>query len=756
MGTPVFALDQLGWRAFGDLCHTVLREVLGQTVVSFLDTNDGGRDGAFTGSWTPHGAETYSGEFVVQCKHTTRPLKNLTLSDLSDEIPKAVKLAADGRCDVYVLMTNAGVSGRTEAKIGKALEVAGVGHVLVLGSTWFDRIIVEKPRLRRLVPRLYGLGDLTQILDERAYRQAQAVLDSMRTDLAKLVLTGTFQKAATAVDTNRFVLLTGAPAVGKTTIAAQLALGVTDAYDAMVVKLATIADLQDRWNPDERQVFWLDDAFGATQFDWSSAQAWVRAQPSISSALDTGSVMIVTSRDYIFQAARPHLKPGAFPLLNESQVVVDVADLTGDERRQILYNHLRHGRQPKPFLRKIQPHLDQVAEHPGFTPELARRLSDPMFTKQIHPWSLDSVKRFFSHPKDFLRDVMEGLDPAARAALGLVFVNHNWLPSPITLTPTSRDLLDRLDATVGAVTNALEVMNGSLVHNVNRDEQRGWQFAHPTMADAYGHLLRSPELLHHFITGYPLDVLLREITCGDCGVQGALVVPSAMFDLVLERLDQPLGRSGHDGAWWERSRRFTFLATRCGPEFLGRWRSRHPDVLDALKSPGLMLEADSDNEFVVTLHRLGLFPEPLRKHFADELIAYCVEGTDPAVLWDVGLRSMLTDDEWKGLLRQVREESLKDLNGLLRRCIEGGDPSDAESAAEPLLRLAGELPDLYLDDPFVMSAAERLTEITHQWIAEKSEDDPHDTGVWPSKLAAAGPGPVTGRSERSIFDDLVS
>ncbi len=47
-----------------------------------------------------------------------------------------------------------------------------------------------------LVPRVYGLGDLSQILDERAYTQARAILESMRDDLAKVVVTDAYQKAA--------------------------------------------------------------------------------------------------------------------------------------------------------------------------------------------------------------------------------------------------------------------------------------------------------------------------------------------------------------------------------------------------------------------------------------------------------------------------------------------------------------------------------------------------------------------------------
>ncbi|HXM22272.1 MAG TPA: hypothetical protein VN948_13530 [Terriglobales bacterium] len=40
-----YDLHSLGWRAFQQLCLTVLREILGQTVSAFLDGRDGGRDG---------------------------------------------------------------------------------------------------------------------------------------------------------------------------------------------------------------------------------------------------------------------------------------------------------------------------------------------------------------------------------------------------------------------------------------------------------------------------------------------------------------------------------------------------------------------------------------------------------------------------------------------------------------------------------------------------------------------------------------
>src|SRR4051812_12637259 len=107
----MFHLHTLGWHSFQQLCLSVLREVLGQTVESFLDVNDAGQDGAFTGHWNPTGGEALSGRFVVQCKFSGRPGYSLRPSDLSDEMVKVKRLVQRRLCDCYVLMTNAGITG---------------------------------------------------------------------------------------------------------------------------------------------------------------------------------------------------------------------------------------------------------------------------------------------------------------------------------------------------------------------------------------------------------------------------------------------------------------------------------------------------------------------------------------------------------------------------------------------------------------------------------------------------------------------
>ena len=125
------------------------------------------------------------------------------------------------------------------------------------------------------------------------------------------------------------------------------------------MKIERPSELRTHWNPsDPKQFFWIDDAFGAMQYDSGRSHEWNGVFPWLDAVLKAGAKVIPTSRDYIYAHARRDLKQGAFPLLREAQVVVDVAELTPDEREQILYNHIRLGDQPKPWKENFKKLFD--------------------------------------------------------------------------------------------------------------------------------------------------------------------------------------------------------------------------------------------------------------------------------------------------------------------------------------------------------------------------------------------------------------
>ncbi|OZI72315.1 hypothetical protein [Bordetella genomosp. 12] len=752
----MYDLHRLGWNSFQQLCLTIAREVLGQTVQSFLDSNDAGRDGAFAGSWTPSPGQHFSGNFVIQCKFSSKVGGLLTRSGIADEIPKVRKLVSDGLCNVYILMTNAGVSAKQEAQIKAVLNDTGVKDVLICGSTWIEDQIRESARLRMLVPRVYGLGDLSQILDQRAYAQARAVLESLRDDLAKVVITESYRKAVNALDEHGFVLLIGEPAAGKTTIASMLAMAAADKWKSSVVKLADPAKVVERWNVDEpSQFFWIDDAFGVTQYESPLVHGWNHSLAQIKAMLRRGVKIVMTSRDYIYNRARQDLKESAFPLLSESQVVIDVHDLTDLEKQQILYNHLKLGKQTTEFRTAIQPHLEYMAEHPRFIPETARRIADPFFTNNLY-LSRYHLGEFVEKREQLLLEVIQGLDASSKAALGLIYMRKDHLESPIMLQNSEESAIERLGSTLGECIQALDALNGSLVTYMDVDDQPVWRFKHPTIGDAYAATLAfNPDLLGIFLSGSSTENLLSQVTCGKVGVEKAVIVPRSLFPAMMERLKGFSASNQYKvewmSSWGARWTLYRFLANRCSKDFLAMYLQQSPDILQRVAKPGLSLSVVPEVDLAVRLHEFGLLSEEVRKAFVETVSTFAVEGEDLYALNDPGVRSVFQDSEFHELVERVRTVLLPNLQDVRITAQMSHAFSDSpDEHMQGVLESLGTLKKQFGGDDQLVKLVDKEINLVNQWISEREAPEPK---VGPRVLGTMD------RSEhkhgtRSIFDDI--
>ena len=753
----MYNLHSLGWNSFQQLCLTVTREILGQTVESFLDSHDGGRDGAFTGEWTAKEQEDLSGPFVIQCKFKSGANYSLKASDLSNEIGKAKRLVGKGICRSYVLMTNAGVSGDQAEKITERLKAVGVEHVRILGSTWINDQIRENKRLRMLVPRVYGLGDLSQILDERAYAQARSILDSMRDDLAKVVVTDAYRRSAAAIEEHSFVLLIGEPASGKTTVASLLSMAAIDQWKASILKLDHPDKFTEHWNPNERsQFFWLDDGFGVMQYEESRVRSWNYVLPNIQTMLHRGGKMVMTSRDYIYRRARNSLKESAFPLLNESQVVIDVRDLSIPDREQILYNHIKLGNQPRSFRTRVKPHLQAVASHPRFIPEIARRLGDSFFTKDLHI-TAGNVKNFVARREQLLLEILKGLDADSRAALALIYMRSGRLESPIRPQESETLALERLGSTVGGCLNALEALKGSLVRLSSVDGDRVWQFSHPTVGDAYAEILaQNPEHIEILIQGTEPERLLGQITCGDVGLEKAVVVPKALFSQIIRKLGlMKQGKSyGTESlsAYRAKNSLHSFLTSRCSPEFLCLYLQHNSDLLTEVSKPGLLLYAVSEVPLAKRLHELELLPDKHRRKFVDTVSNYALDGRDASALNDESIQSIYTENEFEELVKRVRLETLPRLEDIRRECEddEFSEPVSHEEQMQQFFDFCDSLMAQFGDDQDTAALIDQQKSLAWDWINENQV-------YWPdADLERLGEIEETEGPEgsRSVFEDI--
>lgn len=506
-------------------------------------------------------------------------------------------------------------------------------------------------------------------------------------------------------------------------------MGALDQWGASTLKLDTPEKVVERWNPDEpSQFFWIDDAFGVTQYESYLVHGCNHALPMVRTMLRKGAKIVMTSRDYIYNRARNDLKEGAFPLLRESQVVIDVRNLTSEERQQILYNHMKLGRQEKGFRTAIKPHLPLIASHSRFVPETARRLADALFTKGLC-LNRYNLNEFVEKQELFLQEVLRGLDKDSKAALALIDMRNDSLDSPVELEESEREAVERLGSCLGGCITALESLNDSLAQHAVAEDSATWRFKHPTVGDAYASLLlQSPELLGIYLRGSPIDKVMSQVTCGDLGLEHAVAIPKVLFPDVLERLSEMSVAKNYKSpvlsGWYTRSRLDAFLSSRCSKDFLIQYIDDNPDVLERASKPGLFLNTVSEVNLAIRLHELGLLSEKYRKDFITTVTSYAIDGEDLYAIESHGIQSVFTPDELLEFRARVRAELLPNL-ATVTWTWQSNHSSDepADEHMEPLLDSFSALKEEFADESAILSDIDREIERIQEWISDNMDDD---------------------------------
>ena len=417
-----------------------------------------------------------------------------------------------------------------------------------------------------------------------------------------------------------------------------------------------------------------------------------------------------------------------------------------DEREQILYNHIRLGSQPPAFKRHIKPLLSAVAAHKRFSPEIARRLGNPAFTKALD-LSATALEHFVEHNTELLQEVIRTLDAGSRAAIALVFMRDGQLPSPVTLTLEEESAIELLGASPAVVRNCLVALEGGLLIQVEQRGSHWWRFKHPTIRDAFAALVaENRELMDIYLLGTPVYGLFTEISCGNTKLRGVKVsVPTDRYETLMPRIESYLRdkRENRDAV-------NRFLASRCGRDFLTRFMERNPDFLGSLQ---LMSDfyAISDVDIINRLHELELLPEPERLRHVECVRDLAVSTPDSGFL-DKDIISFLTEDEIADTLTHVRASLLPNLDKYIDNWRDNHDSrEDPEEEfrhlKEALRKYEAAMTDDQLASSHINSALTRIDEVVEELLSQVPE-----TPDWDNHYPWQAPADASG--SRSIFDDV--
>lgn len=744
------ALHTIGWRAFQDLCSQVCEVVLGRPVEIFREAQDGGQDAVFlipSGLGTPPIG-------TVQCKHTSESSKALKVSDLTAEIDHVEELVKASQADTYVFMTNMSVDAPVAATMRAKLRALGVRKPHILGRQYIVRVIRSSAKLRALVPQVYGLGDLTSIVDERLSEQSRALLDSWIPKLRTYVPTKAHRDAVNAISEHGVVLLLGNPSSGKSAIGAIVSTIASENPNNTVLALTSPRDFEAGWNPnDPGRFFWIDDAFGSNVLRDDYVQDWASAFSKLRAAIKHGNRFLLTSRKHIYEAARRRLGQRNLAQFSDGSAVVDVGDLTFEEKAQILYNHVNFGEQSQSWRSSVKPHLAAVATVPDFLPGIAERLGDPNFTKGLTPRE-SSLVRFMKEPREHLIDTVNALDDQLQAALILVYVHQAGF-DPNDYDPSAAQAVAEL---TGYPLTKIQDCFAELAGSFLKLSGSKWTFAHPTISDALTEILRQkPHMMAALIRGATIDTILNSFVCeGSPHIRDALVVPTALDDALVNRLGRTPDEMQRN--WLL----FHFLSYRASEAVFISTIQQFPDLLYRLCWRTELVDNDPKISAHARAYRLGLLQDDLRLEAADRLVSAALADLDLSFFDEEDMLALIPPLRLVGLGLELRTTILPSLEDRIDEIAADADLDDEpESHFEKLLGMLNRVETIGVDTDTADLVDDARNQVKRSVKAleerkrerdEESQDDTDWTHIVTQKKEEAPSSAAT--TNRSVFDDV--
>lgn len=745
------AIHTLGWKAFQDLCAQVCAEVWGVTVSIYREAQDGGQDAVFLIRDARQQEAAIEG--TVQCKFSSKAGLRLRASDIDSELSTVRELVASGRAKVYYLISSLGIDAPVAAEIRDKLFEAGVAEPHVVGREWLTLQIRNSARLRALVPRVYGLGDLSTILDERCAQQTQALLGHLRPSLRVYVPTAAHRKAVRVLSEHKIVLLLGAPATGKSMLAAILATTAIDGEGHQCLKCDGPLELVSRWNPHEKnRLYWIDDAFGPNQLRPDFVDSWISAMPKVKTAMEHGNRFILTSRSHIWIGAQPKLGTRNLSVLADGKAVVDLGTLSPEEREQIIYNHIKAGNQTGLWKQSIKKHLPQLAKDPLLRPEIARRLGDSSFTRALRKMPDDLIK-FVAEPAEFLVQTIRELGDAHQAAMTLVFLRQGKLPAHELTSDSTKLVAEKYDVTPRAIAESLPQLEWSFLSVRQESAQQIWGFVHPTFTDAISSMLSErADLVELYVQGAKLETLLTEAVCeGAAPIQDAVVIPASASEYLVRRLVTAPDILGLNRSLFE------FLSVRASDSVIGAALDRDPSLLRRNAIRYWKIWGDQRIRFLARVHSLRRLPEDVRAEVADELEHIAINALDVSFVDLDGVLGLFKPTRLLSLGARLVEMLDEVIPDRISEIAEEADPDqDVADQFDQVKSFVDQLESSFSDQSSLQEKFQSLNGGIDEAVAQvsKKKKDDEDYGSWPDvSPAKVAPPPPKGRSTFSDIDD---
>lgn len=374
---------------FEDLVGSLLNEELNLRMENFGRGPDQGIDLRF--------ALAKKGKGIVQAKHLVDSGFSALLQTLKKERPKIDALAPKR----YILATSVPMTPARKDKIIEALAPHLTDPADIFGQEDLNALLAKHGDVERRFYKLWitSTNVLEKVLHNATFVSSADEAERIERVVKIYVDTGALQAALDLLQAKRLLIISGAPGVGKSTLARILTWHFISA-DWELISVDSFDAALSVFDKYKKQVFFFDDFMGQirlspTKIDQTDEKL-LRFIDRVQRA--EHSIFILTSREYILRQAQFESEKIASPKVDLRTYTINIEAYHRAARAKILYNHVYYSEAGKEYKSKIIEDLFymKMINHDNFSPRLIEALTSPEVIESIpvseyRKWIIDNL-----------------------------------------------------------------------------------------------------------------------------------------------------------------------------------------------------------------------------------------------------------------------------------------------------------------------------------------------------------------------------
>ena len=316
-----------------ELVRDILSIKLGIDFQSFKSGQDKGIDLRFA-------SNNNENEIIVQVKHfLDSGLTKLKSILKKQEVQKVINLSPSR----YIFVTSLPLSPQNKDEIKVIFDPYIHSTTDILGKNDLNDFLRNNPAIVENHFKLWlsGTAVLKRIFENGVKSRSDFTKKNIHDKIRIFVPSTTHKLAVDILNKNNFILITGAPGIGKTTLANMLTYQLlAEGFELVYVR--EIREAEDAYLPDKKQVFYFDDFLGASTLDLKSSRNADSAIVNFTDRIrsDKQKRLILTCRTTLLKQAKEESEKIDNSKIEVSNYEVKIENYRNLDKAKILYHHI--------------------------------------------------------------------------------------------------------------------------------------------------------------------------------------------------------------------------------------------------------------------------------------------------------------------------------------------------------------------------------------------------------------------------------